>query len=152
MANKKINQLVTKTSIGTSDLFMIGDASTGQLYKKTIADLQATITGSISGSGSGNYITKFTGTTTIGNSVIYENSGKVNIGTTTGIYKLTVQPYTNLNFGIGYGDWRSEEHTSELQSLRHLVCRLLLEKKKQKIILQEAHRTHLTTNFSSMSP
>src|SRR5262245_11165684 len=29
---------------------------------------------------------------------------------------------------------RSEEHTSELQSLRHLVCRLLLEKKKKKII------------------
>src|SRR5262245_62852158 len=27
---------------------------------------------------------------------------------------------------------RSEEHTSELQSLRHLVCRLLLEKKKYK--------------------
>src|SRR5258705_146698 len=29
---------------------------------------------------------------------------------------------------------RSEEHTSELQSLRHLVCRLLLEKKKQTAI------------------
>src|SRR5438045_5232535 len=29
---------------------------------------------------------------------------------------------------VGY---RSEEHTSELQSLRHLVCRLLLEKKNQ---------------------
>src|SRR5258705_8311733 len=28
------------------------------------------------------------------------------------------------------GQDRSEEHTSELQSLRHLVCRLLLEKKK----------------------
>src|ERR1035438_5618885 len=28
-------------------------------------------------------------------------------------------------------DYRSEEHTSELQSLRHLVCRLLLEKKKK---------------------
>src|SRR5438876_7683251 len=27
-------------------------------------------------------------------------------------------------------DWRSEEHTSELQSPVHLVCRLLLEKKK----------------------
>src|SRR5262245_65291535 len=26
---------------------------------------------------------------------------------------------------------RSEEHTSELQSLRHIVCRLLLEKKKK---------------------
>src|SRR5947199_5944096 len=31
-----------------------------------------------------------------------------------------------------------EEHTSELQSLRHLVCRLLLEKKK---ICQENNRT-----------
>src|SRR5258705_3010869 len=29
---------------------------------------------------------------------------------------------------------RSEEHTSELQSLRHLVCRLLLEKKKNTMI------------------
>src|SRR5947199_9319108 len=43
---------------------------------------------------------------------------------------------------IGHSRWRdilgrsplprrSEEHTSELQSLRHLVCRLLLEKKKK---------------------
>src|SRR5205814_4000459 len=30
---------------------------------------------------------------------------------------------------------RSEEHTSELQSLRHLVCRLLLEKKNKCLIL-----------------
>src|SRR2546429_3128449 len=30
--------------------------------------------------------------------------------------------------------WRSEEHTSELQSRLHLVCRLLLEKKKNKYI------------------
>src|SRR5205814_8381255 len=30
----------------------------------------------------------------------------------------------------GQNAFRSEEHTSELQSLRHLVCRLLLEKKK----------------------
>src|SRR5690348_17577407 len=32
--------------------------------------------------------------------------------------------------GGGAGDARSEEHTSELQSPVHLVCRLLLEKKK----------------------
>src|SRR5438045_91680 len=31
-------------------------------------------------------------------------------------------------------EFRSEEHTSELQSLRHLVCRLLLEKKKKKLL------------------
>src|SRR5258706_7432204 len=30
--------------------------------------------------------------------------------------------------------FRSEEHTSELQSLTNLVCRLLLEKKKRKIL------------------
>src|SRR5258705_7060483 len=38
-------------------------------------------------------------------------------------------------------EMRSEEHTSELQSLRHLVCRLLLEKKKKK--LSSIHRRHV---------
>src|SRR5687767_15392024 len=45
---------------------------------------------------------------------------------------------------------RSEEHTSELQSLAYLVCRLLLEKKKKKTtkttrntsIIQETQRTN----------
>src|SRR3712207_8356086 len=32
--------------------------------------------------------------------------------------------------GVGAGQARSEEHTSELQSRQYLVCRLLLEKKK----------------------
>src|SRR5947208_7406530 len=36
---------------------------------------------------------------------------------------------------------RSEEHTSELQSPDHLVCRLLLEKKKKKI---QDHQTTIT--------
>src|SRR5438045_8856185 len=36
---------------------------------------------------------------------------------------------------------RSEEHTSELQSLRHLVCRLLLEKKKNKKKIKTIERT-----------
>src|SRR3989442_8745299 len=37
---------------------------------------------------------------------------------------------SQLTAGLPSG--RSEEHTSELQSRPHLVCRLLLEKKKQK--------------------
>src|SRR5437899_10040624 len=39
---------------------------------------------------------------------------------------------------------RSEEHTSELQSLRHLVCRLLLEKKKKrdKNYISTAYKTN----------
>src|SRR5262245_63307690 len=40
-----------------------------------------------------------------------------------------IQRANATKFGLAA---RSEEHTSELQSLRHLVCRLLLEKKKQK--------------------
>src|SRR2546422_3619518 len=44
---------------------------------------------------------------------------------------------------------RSEEHTSELQSRLHLVCRLLLEKKKKKKLqqlTQKQHRSQSTHN------
>src|SRR5262245_63900470 len=47
---------------------------------------------------------------------------------------------------------RSEEHTSELQSLRHLVCRLLLEKKKKKkrqITQKENDNTRRRTDSNS---
>src|SRR5438876_5292221 len=40
------------------------------------------------------------------------------------------KPFSRITATVGY---RSEEHTSELQSPVHLVCRLLLEKKKKKI-------------------
>src|SRR3712207_7055432 len=43
--------------------------------------------------------------------------------------------------------WRSEEHTSELQSRQYLVCRLLLEKKKkQSYILPYSHRHIIYTD------
>src|SRR5262245_62788700 len=41
---------------------------------------------------------------------------------------------------------RSEEHTSELQSLRHLVCRLLLEKKKKTNNLTARHNHTMQNN------
>src|SRR5438093_3759845 len=50
---------------------------------------------------------------------------------------------------------RSEEHTSELQSLTNLVCRLLLEKKKQRIPLgivaygTQAYGGFVVANFNS---
>src|SRR5690554_7580506 len=47
------------------------------------------------------------------------------------ITKVTINaPTVTKDFAMG--DTRSEEHTSELQSRPHLVCRLLLEKKKKK--------------------
>src|SRR5689334_24138371 len=48
------------------------------------------------------------------------------------------EPQRHLRHG------RSEEHTSELQSQFHLVCRLLLEKKKKKI--------HITTLARLLDP
>src|ERR1041385_9426821 len=67
--------------------------------------------------------------------------------------RSTLFPYTTLfrsvrrsgRCGCQHAWWRStshprsEEHTSELQSRLHLVCRLLLEKKK-KTILAPTHR------------
>src|SRR5437870_10869440 len=43
------------------------------------------------------------------------------------------------------GPGRSEEHTSELQSRGHIVCRLLLEKKKLTAYTDISFRTHLRT-------
>src|SRR3712207_7926735 len=49
-------------------------------------------------------------------------------------YSLGLQVLLQLLFVVvahlNYHAWRSEEHTSELQSRQYLVCRLLLEKKK----------------------
>src|SRR5439155_8883299 len=42
------------------------------------------------------------------------------------------EPEPGMQFKESSADMRSEEHTSELQSRGHLVCRLLLEKKKKK--------------------
>src|SRR5690625_6284824 len=45
---------------------------------------------------------------------------------------VSVAKNRNMHSWIGFDLTRSEEHTSELQSRGHLVCRLLLEKKKTK--------------------
>src|SRR5256885_5273474 len=49
--------------------------------------------------------------------------------------------------------WRSEEHTSELQSPCNLVCRLLLEKKKVTSLLywKVGFKTSTSTSFSSLA-
>src|SRR2546429_6851160 len=47
--------------------------------------------------------------------------------------------------GSSSGRLRSEEHTSELQSRLHLVCRLLLEKKKKTKTLTDTRNTHRST-------
>src|SRR5258707_8801905 len=54
---------------------------------------------------------------------------------------LLLAPRLPLLFmGEEYGETRSEEHTSELQSRQYLVCRLLLEKKKKDTISASTFR------------
>src|SRR3989441_5731633 len=48
--------------------------------------------------------------------------------------------------GLSYEEVRSEEHTSELQSLAYLVCRLLLEKKKNKSCNARVRRSTTVTS------
>ncbi|MHC4115406.1 MAG: hypothetical protein ACYSSL_08835, partial [Planctomycetota bacterium] len=59
------------------------------LYAKSAA-------GTVGGSGTLNYIPKFTGTDTIGNSVIYETSGKIGIGLTDPLYTLDISGYGRI--------------------------------------------------------
>src|SRR2546425_8670870 len=51
-----------------------------------------------------------------------------------GIHLAREAAAQHVGLGDEHAEPRSEEHTSELQSLAYLVCRLLLEKKKQKSI------------------
>src|SRR5690349_24110911 len=58
-----------------------------------------------------------------------------------------------LNRSMPFTVPRSEEHTSELQSRRDLVCRLLLEKKKKNLnINRDAFSTSLHTISSTLTP
>src|SRR5256886_9118911 len=55
------------------------------------------------------------------------------------------------SFGLLIGQ-RSEEHTSELQSQSNLVCRLLLEKKKQTATTPPSPRSHSLSSTTTESP
>src|SRR3712207_8803138 len=60
------------------------------------------------------------------------------VAKSTGSGNSEVVSLCTCSLSTGSG-WRSEEHTSELQSRQYLVCRLLLEKKKKKLILHKPH-------------
>lgn len=57
--------------------------------------------GGISGAGTTNYLTKWSSSTSVTNSIAYDSGTDFAINTTNPLYRFTVQPFTNLNFGIG---------------------------------------------------
>src|SRR5687767_15752691 len=80
--------------------------------------------------------------------------------------RSTLFPYTTLfrSLGLSWDEGpevggphesyfqRSEEHTSELQSLAYLVCRLLLEKKKIKITRRIPKKHSSDRSYFSRAP
>src|SRR5438093_5616857 len=65
-----------------------------------------------------------------------QSKGSLSIGTIETLAAFFLPPYMQA-----YRHDRSEEHTSELQSLTNLVCRLLLEKKKEPQLIESGNRS-----------
>src|SRR5438445_2178848 len=59
--------------------------------------------------------------------------------------------FSRISSLSGSNDRRSEEHTSELQSRQYLVCRLLLEKKKDMSIVPSGVTTQVTRSTAGAS-
>src|ERR1035441_10870928 len=65
--------------------------------------------------------------------------------------RISTSRWVRPSGGAGRGgSGRSEEHTSELQSLRHLVCRLLLEKKKNNDEITNRHQRRNTATDTNI--
>src|SRR5438874_4606182 len=62
--------------------------------------------------------------------VLMVGAGPAGLACAIELARLAQREHTDVNIGVLEKAERSEEHTSELQSRRDLVCRLLLEKKK----------------------
>src|SRR5262245_64726769 len=84
--------------------------------------------------------------TTLFRSVPFRKSRRVAPPLTASAPGHSDGPPSSCGGGRSSGRARSEEHTSELQSLRHLVCRLLLEKKKKMNTSTQQGHTEDTTN------
>src|SRR2546422_7018342 len=72
---------------------------------------------------------------------LFRSASSVTVPALTEAPVHTLEAVKNVNVTVPVGVPRSEEHTSELQSRLHLVCRLLLEKKKQ-TTSRESRPTH----------
>src|SRR2546429_1495571 len=62
---------------------------------------------------------------------------------------LSSMPWSSRFVAVPRRNERSEEHTSELQSRLHLVCRLLLEKKKKKTFHKHARKAESRSSDTS---
>jgi hypothetical protein len=76
--------------------------------------------GGVSGSGTTNFITKWSGSTSLTNSLIFDNGTSVSVGSSNPLYKFTVQPTTNLNFGIGFASLNSTDDSIFVNAVNNI--------------------------------
>jgi hypothetical protein len=112
---------------------------------------QAATGGGIGGSGTMNNIPKFTGSTTLGNSVIYEYSGNIGIGTTNPRGKLDVngpiyqrgsELHADYVFEQGYKLESIDEHSEFMWKEKHLpaIPKAMTDDNGQEIVEVGSHR------------
>jgi len=88
-----------------TDQFLVSDSGTIKFRTgaQVLSDIggQAALTNPVTGTGTTNYVSKFTGTTTLGNSQIFDNGTNIGIGTTTPQRKLDVISGANNFVSVG---------------------------------------------------
>lgn len=112
-------------AIGPSGTVSIGNTSTA--YRLNISgDVNITGTyrvngtpigtggGGVSGSGATNYISKWSGSTALTNSGLYEADGKLSYGTTSPFYQLDWKIKSNVQIGFGFGTVYSADDSAGL--------------------------------------
>jgi hypothetical protein len=91
--NARARTAISLTTTGTSGAATYNN-TTGVL---NVPQYQSVLTNPVTGTGTTNYVSKFTGTSTVGNSQIFDNGTNVGIGTTSPSYKLDVEGDVGIN-------------------------------------------------------
>ncbi len=95
-------------TVQTAGFKMPTDASSGKVLTSDASGIGTwqTPSGGVGGSGTTNYIPKFAASSTLGNSVIYQNGSSIGIGLTNPPYKLTVGgSFYASTVNTGWGDY-----------------------------------------------
>lgn len=102
--------ITSKKYTDDNDIYSISitgtTTKTVTLTKKDSSTLTATfdiVTGSVTGSGNTNYLSKFTGATSIGNSRLYDNGTQLGLNTTTPLYGVDLELASSRRFGFFLG-------------------------------------------------
>lgn len=119
----------TGTDVGTGDVTLISSKATAsqlgmiRVGSGLSVDVNGilSISGSsgVTGSGTTNYISKWSSVSALANSIIFDDGISVSIGSTSPLYKLTVQPASNINFGVGKATFSTTDDSIFLNAVNN---------------------------------